>query len=339
MQTYDPDALRSSYRALQSGEPRMRAIREAVTAAEQAHDDANALRFHTDLIKESVFSGDRLQALVDFPQYLAITERNPALAKENLWDTLWMFKWIVEAATEFYQIEKVQILRWFSEFRRMLTVNGYSLRTWYEKRAIFYQYADRAKMRLDYEDFLHAPKDDMSDGEASELDSVVRFETEIGNREKALKTANEIFSRRLRTEEVPCKTYYILLADALAAGETEKAAEYAAPLRDLCDGQRFQLEPIGTMLCYDALTDPARGLRFWKKNLPLREGSRNPFLCYWFDRGAARLLEAAAAAGLSCGDMTAGQLAEEAERCRANAADLAAKFDARNGSDYFTARL
>ena len=180
MQNYDPDALRDGYRALQSGEPRMRAIREAITAAELAHDDSAALQFHADLIRESVFSGDRLQALVDFPQYLAVTERDPALAKENLWDTLWMFKWIVEAATEFYQIEKVQILRWFSEFRRMLTVNGYSLRTWYEKRAIFYQYADRAKMRLDYEDFLHAPKDEMGDGEASELDSVVRCESYAG---------------------------------------------------------------------------------------------------------------------------------------------------------------
>ncbi len=339
MQNYNPDALRDSYRSLQSGEPRMRAIREAITAAEQAHDDPAALLFHADLIRESVFSGDRLQALVDFPQYLSITERDPELAKENLWDTLWMFKWIVEAATEFYQIDKIQILRWFSEFRRMLTVNGYSLRTWYEKRAIFYQYADRAKMRLDYEDFQRAPKDEMGDGEASELDSVVRFEMETGNREKALKAAEEIFRRRLRTEEVPCKTYYILLSDALASGDMEKAAEYAEPLRRLCDGQRFQLEPIGMMLCYDALTDPERGLRFWKKNLPLREGSRNPFLCFWFDRGAAMLLTAAARAGLSCGELTPEQLAAEAERCRANAADLAAKFDARNGSGYFSRHL
>ena len=155
------------------------------------------------------------------------------------------------------------------------------------KMTVGYQYADRAKMRLDYEDFQRAPKDEMGDGEASELDSVVRFEMETGNREKALKAAEEIFRRRLRTEEVPCKTYYILLSDALASGDTEKAAEYAEPLRRLCDGQRFQLEPIGMMLCYDALTDPERGLRFWKKNLPLREGSRNPFLCFWFDRGAA----------------------------------------------------
>lgn len=335
MNAYDPAALRREYRALQSGDTRMRAIRTAITAAEQANDDASALMFHHDLIKESVFSGDRYQALIDFPQYLAITERDPELKRENMWDTLWMFKWIVEASTEFYQIEKVQVLRWFSEFRRELAANGYSLRTWYEKRAIFFSYCDRAKMRMDYDDFLSASKDAMSDGEASELDSVVRFELAIGNRDKALKAANQIFDRRMRTEEVPCKTYYYLLSDALERGDMDSAAEYARPLRGLCSGQRFQLEPIGRMLEYDALTDPEAGLRFYQANKPLRDGSRNPFLCFWFDRGAARLLEAAAKRGGADADA----LAAEAQKYRESAKDIAAKFDARNRSDYFTSML
>ena len=168
MNGFNPDELIEQYMSLQSGEPRMRAIRAAIVEAERAQDDAAAMQFHHDLIHESVFSGDRYQALIDFPQFLAIQHRNPELEAEWTHDRLWMFKWIVEAATEFYQIEKKQILQWFSEFRRDLLKNGYSLRSWYEKRAIFYQYADRAKMRMDYAAFLEAPKDSMSDGEASE---------------------------------------------------------------------------------------------------------------------------------------------------------------------------
>jgi hypothetical protein len=304
----------------------MRAIRTAITAAEQAKDTESLIFFHHDLIKESVFSGDRYQALVDFPQYLAAAQLDPQLWQDNIWDTLWMFKWIVEAATEFYQIDKVQILRWFSEFRKELLKNGYSLRTWYEKRAIFYQYADRAKMRMDYEDFLQAHKDDMGDGEASELDSVVRFSLECGFRDRALAAAKQIFDRNLHTEEVPCKTYYYLLADAMRQGDPDAAKKYAGQLRPLCNGQRFQLEPIGLMLEYDALTDPQTGMKFYQANKPLREGSRNPFLCYWFDRGAAKLLKAAG-------------MDDEAQAAYENAKMLAEKFDARNGSDYFTAHL
>ena len=344
MELYNPEALRQNYRALQSGDPRMRAIRTAAAAAEQANDLPWAIRFHHDLIHESVFSGDRYQALVDFPQYLALVKKDPALEQENLWDTLWMFKWIVEAATEFYQIEKKQVLQWFSEYRRMLLENGYSLRSWYEKRAIFFCYCDRAKMRMDFESFQDAAHDAMDDGEASELDSVVRFGLETGSREKAMQAAKTIFDRNLRTEEVPCKTYHYLTADALRRGVPAEAARYAEPLRLLCDGQRFQLEPIGTVLCCDALTDPARGLQFYMKNRALREGSRNPFLCFWFDRGAARLLSAAAAQGLSARTETGAvitpeQLVEQAAAMLQNCRTLAEKFDARNGSDYYASAL
>ena len=345
MNGYDPKELRRAYREMQSGEPRMRAIRGAITAAEQAHDDSTAMLFHHDLIKESVFSGDRFQALVDFPQYLALAARNPELQEEWSWDTLWMFKWIVEASTEFWQIEKKQLLGWFSEFRRNLQRNGYSLRTWYEKRAILYSYCDRAKMRLDYEDFLRSPKDSMGDGEACELDSMVRFELAIGNREKALEIAETIFRKQLRTEEVPCKTYMYLLYDALKTGDMEKAAVYAKKLRPLCDGERFQLEPIGLLLWYDAIAEPKRGLQFYEKNLPLRTGSRNPFLCFWFDRGAYRVLAAAAEAGMALQNAETGVLTDAdglrklAEQTYANCQDLAAKFDARNRSDYFSLAL
>lgn len=336
MNAYDPIVLRQDYMKIQSGEPRMRAIRMAITAAEQAKDDPALIRFHHDLIKDSVFSGDRYQALVDFPQYLAAAQRDPQLWQENIWDTLWMFKWIVEAATEFYQIDKPQILRWFAEYRRELLKNGFSLRTWYEKRAIFYQYADRAKMRMDYEDFLLAHKDDMGDGEASELNSTVRFSLECGFREKALDAAKQIFDRNLRTEEVPCKTYYYLLNDAMQQGNMQQAAQYAEMLRPLCNGQRFQLEPIGLMMEYDARNDPENGLRFYQMNRKLREGSRNPFLGYWFDRGAAKLLRAAAEKGCA---PDADLLAADAQKYYENAKALAEKFDARNGSDYFTAHL
>lgn len=336
MQELNVSQMRTDYRAMESGDTRMRAIRLAIAAAEQVNDDEAALLFHHDLIKESVFSGDRYQALVDFPQYLAITHRNQELGEANISDTLWMFKWIVEAASEFYQIERKQVLEWFSEFRRELTKNGYSLRTWYEKRAIFFSFCDRAKMRMDYDDFLSAPKDALSDGEACDLNSMVRFELEIGHREKAMEAAQKIFDRGFRTEEIPCKTYHYLITDAIRRGDMETADKYAPQLRTICSGQRFQLEPIGLMLCYDALTDPARGLQFYQQNLHLREGSRNPYLCFWFDRGAAKLIRAAAEAGIA---LPAGMTPAHADELLAGCRDIAAKFDARNRSDFFSEAL
>ncbi len=334
-QTYDPAALAAEFRKAEPGDPRMRAIRKAIGAAEQAKDTATALHFHHALIKESVFSGDRYQALIDFPQYLNLVHSSPETEREWAHDSLWLFKWIVEAATEFWQIDKKQILTWFSEFRRTLARQGYSLKPFYEKRAIFFSYCDRARLRMDYEDFLSAPMDGMCDGEADSLNTVVRWELEFGNREKGMRCAERIISGKMFSDEIPATTYGYLLADALLHGEAARAADCAERLRALSDGSRFRLEQIGQLLRYDAKTDPDRGYAFYLKNRHLRENLRNPLLCFRFDCGAAAILDAAAAKQPG----SAEALRTAAAQYRASAQTAAERFDARNGSDFFAAAL
>ena len=343
MGSYDPEALRRTYTALAEGDTRMRAIRSACTEAEQAGDLRTALLFHHDLIRESVFTGDRLQALVDFPQYLSIYRSDPAF-EDCSYEMLWLFKWVVEAAVEFPQIEKKQVLTWFSEFRRELIRHGWSCKPFYEKRAIFLSYYDRASMMLDYEDFLNAPRDALSDGVADEYDTIVRWELEIGSREKAMEAAEHIFREQLLSEEIPATTFGYLLADAMRRGDAPAAEQYAAKLRPLCTGKRMRTEQIGLLLLYDAAADPGRGLSYYAAHTEMRAASRNPFLSFWFDRGASALLSAAAKAGLTLHrtgkpETPPDALAAEAARLRASAQALAERFDERNGSAFFSAAL
>lgn len=326
MDTYNPDELRRAYRAVQSGDARMRAIRMAVSEAERAGDDKSAVRFHQDLIRESVFSGDRYQALVDFPQYLALVRKNPEVDAALIWDTTWTFKWILEAATEFYQIEKKQILRWHSEFRKELVMNGWSLKPFYQQRINFYKYSDRAKLRLDYEAFRDAHRDRMSDGEADEYDAIVECELLLGNREKALEAANHIFEKRLHSDEIPAKTYSYLLSDAIRRGDAVESDKWAKKLLPYCIGERFRLEQLGVLMYYYAKVDLECGMKLYTQNLHLRDGSRNPLLCFWFDRGAACVLRASGSE-------------EQAAQLFADCKVLAEKFDARNGSDFFASAL
>jgi hypothetical protein len=72
-----------------------------------------------------------------------------------------------------------------------------------------------------------------------------------------------------------------------------------------------------------------------KKQQHLREGSHNPYLCLYYDRGAAMLYDRAAKAGLDDADAYAAKSAELRQAAQA----LAEKFDARNGSDYFAKLL
>jgi len=326
------DALWEEIRRTESGDAKLRALRKAVTEAELHNDEMNAFRFHHALIKESVFSGDRYQALVDFPQFIKIAEEHDEIYEAYIHQILWVYKWILEAVTEFYQIEKIQVLRWFSDFRRRLLQRGYTLRSFYEKRAGFFVYTDRAKLRLDYEDFLQTRRDRMSDGDSDEHDSMVFWNLTLGNREKAFELAEKVFREGWETDETPATTYGYMLEDAMEHGDRERADRFAKLLRPRCECDRFRMEEIGKLLCYDAWTDPEAGLKWIRYQQSVREGSRNPYLCFYYDRGAAMLYDRAAKAGL-------GDFAEKSAALRQNAQSLAEKFDARNGSDYFTSLL
>ncbi len=340
----DYAAAEAAYRQLESGDVRMRAIRAAITEADAEQDWHTALLLHHDLIRESVFSGDRYQALVDFPQYLAICEAHSDLDAQYAGMTLWLFKWLVELTTEFYQIEKLQALCWFQEFRKRLTMQGYSLNPFYSKRAMFYFPYDRAKFRLDYADFLASPLDGMSDGKTDFYHTQVRWELELDHYDKAMQAAEKIFQNQLRTEEIPASTYGCLLKYAMQQGDWTEAERYAKLLRPYCIGERFRLEQTGLLLYYDAQRNPEQGIAFWNRQATLREGSRNPHLCFWFDRGVAALLYAAIEQKIPVTDakgnaLTDAQVQQLQYHSMQSAQQLAAAFDKRNGSCFYAEQL
>ena len=343
-QGFDPAALQAAYQAAEEGEPRMRAIRQAITEAERAQDFHAQMVFHRALIKESVFTGDRYQALIDFPQYYALYESRKDLREEYRYNVLWTFKWILEASTEFPQIPKNQIVQWFSQFRKELRQAGYSLQPFYNLRTLFYSYFDMARMRIDYEDFQNAPRDRMSNSEADVKDISVQWELRFGHREKAEQLLKYIQDHHLQDEECPAKSYGYFLEDCVRKHETENAEKYAKLLVPFCDGRRFRMEQSGMLMCYYALYDPQKGWEYLQKNADVRENSRNPFLCFWFDRGVMVLCEVLGKKGITVKDkhghtFSPQELLKKSEQTRKSCADIAAQFDTRNESAFFSGAL
>ena len=339
MNEYSPDAFWLAAKQVQPGDPRMRVFREACTAAEQYSDYENAYFFHQALIKESVFTGDRYQAIVDFPQLLHLADTHSEIGEQHAHNVLWTYKWILEASNEFYQIELDQIMRWLADYRQRLIEAGFTLHSYYKRCCNLYFYTDHAMLLLAYEDLRKVKIDRMSDSLPDEIDSMVEWELAFGHREKAMELANKIFDHGWKSDEIPATTYGYLLEDAMVRRDADDALCWAAQLKPLCEGSRFRMEDIGKLLCWFAWQNPGMGLRWLQKQQPLREDSRNPFLCFWFDRGAAMLLDHAAKSGLSMGEKTPEMLMAESRMLHDAAAETAARFDARNGSDFFTARL
>ncbi len=340
MDNYNPIKLTHEYMRLQSGDIRLRSIRQACVYAQKAGDTENAIKFHHDYIKESVFSGDRYRALIDFPQYLALLDKDVQIKEKHAWQTLWMFKWILEAAYEFYQIPKKQVYRWFEEFRSESLRNGHSLKAYYDKKSIFDKFCDPAKARIDYLNYLKCPSDSLSDGDASDLDTIIQNELMFGNYNKADITARKIFDENMSTEEIPAKTYSYFLEYHMARGELAEADKYVRLLIPYCIGSRFRLEQTGFILCYFSLTDVEEGLDFYKKQYHLRVNSKNPYLCFCFDNGAARIFRSASSTNKLVSDYANGftSFDQAADYYMNNCRKSAELFDLRNESSYFMSR-
>ncbi len=325
---------------IESGDARLRAIRQACSLAEQSNDTDNILKFHYDYIRESVFSGDRYLALIDFPQYIALLEKNTYLEKKYTSKTLWMFKWILEAASEFYQIPKKQVYRWFAEFRSRSVRSGYSLQAYYDKKIIFDKFCDTAKARMDYLNFIECPTDMLSDGKASRLDTIVQNELMFGNVEQAQQAADQINNEHLTAQEIPAKTYSYFLEYYMSQGDLISAEKYARLLIPYCINSRFRLEQTGFLLCYFSLTDIEEGLSFFKKQFHLRTSSKNPYLCFCFDNGAARIFKSASKSGKKISGFLDGYTSfdQAAESYMYHCRKVAELFDLRNESSYFIRR-
>ncbi len=333
------------FAAMERGEPRLKAMREAILEADTQGDVYWRFRLRFDYLKESIFCGDRYFAMIMFPELLALYDAQQALQddEECAYWMLVAFKWVVEAAPEFPQISKAEIDSYFRLFKRRLLEQGCSLSIYYMKRSLFYMHCDPGIAAADFYRYLDAPLDDISDGKALYYDQQVIFYLSIGEEEKALVAAKPIFSGEMISNALPQSTYCEFLKFYLRKGDFEEAQHYAALMEPLVDGDPYYLEAIGFLMTLYSLTEPVRGLALFQKHYPLYMQSRNPLLRMLFAMGAHRLFAAAksetsiqvpkesplyAAAG-------EGDFSEISAHFYAAAKELAQKFDARNGTEDF----
>ncbi len=337
--------LEEGFAAYESGTPRLQAIRDAIRLADERQALPWRFRLRFDYLKESIFCGDRYFAMLIFPELLDLYDRNEALQQDAAarFDMLVAFKWIVEAAPEFPQISKAEIDSYFRLFRQRLLENGCSLSIYYMKRNLFYLHCDRSIAAMCFYRFLEESLDAISDGGALYHDQQVIYYLSIGDEEKALHAAEPIFSGRLTSNALPQATYHEFIKFYAKAGEYDRAMAFAEKTEHRVTGNPYYLDIIGSLLRLYAVTEPARGMALFLRNLPLWEQSRNPNLRMLFALGACHLFRAEGIPALENPVTIAGTAFSDSPALYGYfypiAKDYAQKFDARNGTEDFMQEL
>lgn len=350
MDNYNSNEFMNEYKEASHGEAKISALKAAIQQADLEKDIRNQLKFRLDLVEESVFYGDTMDALVTFPQLIAMDEQNPGYV--DPYDICWAFKWILTGAKEFPQISLNEIDSYFEEYKKSCKKYGYSLRSYYQKIRFVYMDIDEEKAKEANWKMQMSQRDYLSDCEACELDEQAAYDLITGQVDKAFDEIKPILNHELSCGEVPGRTYRMLMTYYCNQRHHKESKKYFELLHQLVFKRKaFGLtgEIVGDMLYYCSLYDLAQGIEIFQKVIKQELDNRNPYYKMMFAKGSRQFFLALQKEreflNISLPQMPVEKtkdgyrVAELAELYYNGYVEVAKRFDERNGNSYYMEQI
>jgi hypothetical protein len=336
---------------LPEGDERIMMLEEAVRIADTTGDIKLQYDARESFIEAAYFGGVPEKAMVAYAWCLAQYDRNPELFRE--WKVLWRYKWMVNVICDFPQISKEQIYEMLDDMERRFRAAGRGLRAVYKYRYRTEKFfGDRQEALRFYRLSEQAGRDDLSDCSACEADERITYRLYIGEDEQALRFAELLLQSGNKCRSVPQRTYSKLLVPLLRLGNSEKAWQYHMRGYSMIAGERSMLDYLCDHFVFLSLCDDLKGAgNILEKHYHWTEENTNVYERFLFYRAAWLFLEMAEEAGMNNLSLKmpssfplydAGRSYDASslkQWFQSGARQLAARFDARNGTDYFTGKL
>ena len=335
------------YQQMEHGAPRLRAIKTAIQAADEAKDTEWRFRFRHRLLNESTFESDVVDALVIFPEMIAIYDASAELQEdpENQEMLMWSFKLVIENALDFHHIPLEKIEEFFAEYSRRLETYGYSKRTYLYLREVASRFTGNLMPESEYGKYRREPEDALKDCAACELSHDVQMQLLFAHPEKADAMCKPIFDGSLHCGNVPDNTYAAWIEYNIRHGEYDDSRTMAKQLYAIAKQQMDDLPEISTLLRYYAAVSHHMGTLIFRHELPNFIACRNHRSRFMFAAGAYQLFRQMKDDSLVLILPTDFALYREDFHYQTSelrdyfyeeAKTLAEKFDARNGNTYMT---
>lgn len=345
---FHPEEFIQEYQQLAHGTPRLRVMKKAIAAADEAKSAEWQFIFRHRYVHESVFEGDDLDALIVFPEMLAVYDKNPELAEEHQRTLMWDFKNILGNLPDFSQLPLAEIEKLLSEFESRCKKYGYSMHTpRYIREKISVLTANFLPLS-EYGKFAEEPEDGLKDCTACEASFKVKCALLRGDRAKAEKLSEPLFERRVTCAEIPEETYAHWIDYLREHGDYGKARQYAKILYPMVQGRMEILHTIAAILRLYAVIDHHTACNIFRRELHLFLDCRNQWKRMLFAVGAYKLFSRMEQREIvlllpqsfplfsSESTYDTGALRDYFYQ---EALAIAKRLDNRNGNDYYTALL
>ncbi|MGW1726815.1 hypothetical protein ACWCQK_28295 [Streptomyces sp. NPDC002306] len=350
-----PQTTDELYEALQEndrrpyGRTRTITAEELVDAAEQFAEPVPLVHALMELQEAYTYGAEPRKSPVVFARLLTLFDEQPDAFDPRLRRTLfWRFKWVANALRALPEIPLASLRQWLTEMRDRYEKADLDLQPYYGQA---YQLAAHTgeDTTLAYELWAGRTRSDLSDCEACEICERALFHLRAGDDERALRVWGPVLAGKESCQEEPARSISYALLPLVRTGRTDEARLLHLAGYRGCRRNPSMSGEVGRHLEFCALTgNEARGLELLSENRALFEDVDSPLDRLTFLTGVEVLLQrvealghgALPAAGPAGRTWTVAALRAEV---RERAAELAARFDSRNGTtnhtDRRTARL
>ncbi|MGW1809988.1 tetratricopeptide repeat protein [Streptomyces sp. NPDC002078] len=345
-----PQTTDELYQALQEndrrpyGRTRTVTAEELVDAAEQFAEPVPLVHALLALQKAYNYGSEPRKSPVVFARLLTLFDEQPDVFDERLRHTLfWRFKWVAHALRQLPEIPLASLRQWLTEMRDRYEKAGLGLQPYYGQA---YQLAAHVGEDTDlaFELWAGRTRTTLSDCEACEICERALYHLAAGDDERALRTWEPVLAGKESCQEEPARSISYALLPLLRTGRTDRARELHLAGYRGCRRNPSMSGEVGRHLEFCALTgNEARGLELLAENRSLFDDVDSPLDLLSFLTGVEVLLQRVEllghgelpAAGWAGRTWTVAGLRAEV---RGRADDLAARFDARNGTTALTDR-
>ncbi|SED73513.1 hypothetical protein [Streptomyces sp. PAN_FS17] len=332
------------YQALQEndrrpyGRTRTVTAEELVDAAEQFDEPRPLVHALLELQEAYTYGSEPRKSPVVFARLLNLFDEQPDVFDDRLRHLLfWRFKWVGHALRQLPEVPLTGLRQWLTEMRDRYEKADLGLQPYYGQA---YQLAAHLGegTTLAYELWASRTRTQLSDCEACEICERALYHLMEGDDERALKVWEPVLAGKESCQEEPARSVSYALLPLLRTGRTDRARELHLAGYRGCRRNPSMSQEVGRHLEFCALTgNEARGLELLAENRIMFGEVDSPLDQLGFLTGAEVLLQRVEslghgelpAAGYAGRTWTVADLRAEV---RSRADDLAARFDARNGT-------
>jgi hypothetical protein len=338
-------------RTLPDGPAKVALVEEAVRLADQFQDDDLAYAARKLLLESTLMADHSDQMLVTFAWCLAKSDSDPDRFGGD--SVLWEYRWVISVLPTFPDIPRTKIDEMLDDMIRRYDEVGASLRSVHLlRRKLGIDLGDKPFAADAAKKWKECRRDAYTDSHETELAFDVTYQCFLDRHKQLLEVARPFTSGQLRDDHFEGHVFCEVLYPLLREGKAKEAMAFHRRGYKLRQGNYRYVDSIAKHIQFLALTDnTARAVRLFEKHLPAALTTTNIFNRMWFFIDTIvlfdRLLEEKKKTiklriPAEC-DIAKPDGKYDVQELRDwvfdSAKTLSTKFDARNGTKFFTKKL